>query len=66
MRQNNDCSLFSFILTQLLLLDMNYENIFVLSDSIIVTALAAGTGKSFFDKKCAETSFFYVKTVKNP
>ena len=37
---------------------------FVLSDTIIVTALTAGTGMSFFDK-CAETSVCFCENRKN-
>ena len=54
MRQNydNERNLLSFILAQFLLLNMGHQNhnIFVLSDSMIVTALTTGTGMAFFDK----------------
>ena len=57
-QSNNDCSLLSFILAKLLLLDISCENIFALS---IVTAL---TACPFSTKKCAKMSVFYVKTLK--
>ena len=53
---NDGCTLLSFILAKLLLLDINEENIFALS---IVTAL---TACPISIKKCAKMSVFYVKT----
>ena len=49
---NNGCSLLSFILAKLLLLDINCENIFALS---IVTAL---TACPFSEKKCVKMTIF--------
>ena len=51
---DNGCSLFSLILAMLLLLDISYENIFVLSR---VTAL---TACPFSLKKCAKMSVFFM------
>ena len=48
-KTNNDCSLLSFILAQFLLLEMGYQNIFVLSDTIIVTSVVVET--ACFDTK---------------
>ena len=45
---NKACSLLSFILAQLLLLDMDYKNIFAFFK---VSALTAGSGMSFFFEK---------------
>ena len=55
---NNGCSLLSFILAKLLLLDISCENVFALS------MVAALTACPFSMKKCAKVSVFYVKTVK--
>ena len=56
---NNGCSLLSFILAKLLLLDISCENIFALS---VVTVL---TARPFsIKKKCTKMSVFYMKTVK--
>ena len=51
---NNDCSLLSLILAELLLLDISCENIFALS---IVTAL---TACPFSTKKRAKMSVFFM------
>ena len=55
---NNDCSLLSFTLTKLLLLNVSCKNNFAL---FIVTALSACP---YSIKKCAKMSVFYVKTAK--
>ena len=56
---NNGCSLLSFILAKLLLLDISCRNIFALS---VVPAL---TARPFsIKKKVCKNEFFYVKTVK--
>ena len=56
---NNGCSLLSFILSKLLLLDISWENIFALS---IVTAL---TAHPFSIKKYARMSVFLCENRKN-
>ena len=56
---NNGCSLLSFILAKLLLLDISCENIFTL---FTVTAL---TACPFSINVFAKMSVFYVKTAKN-
>ena len=55
---NNDCSLLSFILAKLVLLDISCENIFALS---VVTALTACL---FSAKKCAKMSVFLCENRK--
>ena len=57
---NDGCSLLSFILAKLLLLDISCQNIFALS---VVTAL---TARPFSIKKCAQMSVFLRENRENP